>query len=163
MLPLWQVYAAELKRMGYWAWTGKLNAADYGVPQTRERAILIASRVRRVRRPEPTHYDARKGDQLWGTPWVSMAEALGWGATGRPVPTVTAGGTDTGGAEPFGHRGRDALEAERDAGQWALRQGDQRRMPPCSAQCQRPAPAPAPAMAFRAQLRAHAMGPAHKP
>ena len=93
VLPLWQVYAAELGTMGYSVWCGKLNAADYGVPQTRERAILIASRVRRVARPEPTHYDPRKGDQLWGTPWVSMAAALGWGATGRPVPTVTAGGT----------------------------------------------------------------------
>ena len=121
VLPLWEVYSDELRRMGYSAWTGKLNAADYGVPQTRERAILIASRVREVWRPEPTHYDPRKGDQLWGTPWVSMAEALGWGATARPAPTATAGGTSTGGAEPFGHRDRDALEAERDAGRWALR------------------------------------------
>jgi len=121
VLPLWQVYAAELRRMGYSAWCGKLNAADYGVPQTRERAILIASRVREVCRPEPTHYDDRKGGQLWGTPWVSMAEALGWGADGRPSVAVTAGGTSTGGAEPFGHRGRDALARERDAGRWALR------------------------------------------
>ena len=127
VLPLWQVYAAELRRMGYSAWAGKLNAADYGVPQTRERAILIASRVRQVARPEPTHYDPRKAMQLWGTPWVTMAEALGWGATGRPSPTVTAGGTSTGGAEPFGHRGRDALEAERDAGRWALRTTATRR------------------------------------
>jgi DNA (cytosine-5)-methyltransferase 1 len=121
VLPLWKVYAAELTRMGYSAWCGKLNAADYGVPQTRERAILIASRVRRVSRPVPTHYDPRKGDQLWGTPWVSMAEALGWGATGRAAPTVTAGGTATGGAEPFGHRDRDALTAEMDAGRWTVR------------------------------------------
>jgi DNA (cytosine-5)-methyltransferase 1 len=125
VLPLWEVYAAELRKMGYSAWTGILNAADYGVPQTRVRAILIASRAREVARPEPTHYDPRKGDQLWGERWVSMAEALGWGATGRPVPTVTAGGTETGGAEPFGHRGRDALLAERDTGQWALRAGNQ--------------------------------------
>src|ERR1035441_1233562 len=69
-----------------------------------ERAILIASRVRQVARPEPTHYDDRKAMQLWGTPWVPMADALGWGATGRPAPTTTAGGTATGGAEPFGHR-----------------------------------------------------------
>lgn len=94
---------------------------DHSVPQTRERAILIASRVRRVSRPTPTHYDPRKGEQLFGRPWTSMAEALGWGATGRPVPTVTAGGTSTGGAEPFGHRGRDALEAELSEGRWALR------------------------------------------
>ena len=86
MLPLWQVYAAELRKMGYSAWCGKLNSADYGVPQTRERAILIASRVRRVSCPPPTHYDPRKGDQLFGERWVSMAAALGWGATARPGP-----------------------------------------------------------------------------
>jgi DNA (cytosine-5)-methyltransferase 1 len=118
VLPLWQVYAAELRKMGYSAWTGKLNAADYGVPQTRERAILIASRVRHVCRPEPTHYDTRKGLQLWGTPWVSMAEALGYGATVRPSPSVTAGGTATGGAEPLAKGGRNALAAEKNAGRW---------------------------------------------
>lgn len=121
VLPLWQVYAEELRRRGYSVWCGKLNAADYGVPQTRERAILVASRVRHASRPEPTHYDPRKGMQLWGSPWVTMAEALGWSATGRPSVSVTAGGTATGGAEPFGHRGRDALEAEQDAGRWVLR------------------------------------------
>ncbi|HEX3957748.1 MAG TPA: DNA cytosine methyltransferase [Trebonia sp.] len=144
VLPLWQVYAAELRQMGYSSWTGKLNAADYGVPQTRERAILIASSARQVARPEPTHYDARKGGQLWGTPWVSMAEVLGWGADGRPSVAVTAGGTSTGGAEPFGHRGRDALEAERDAGRWALRMDAQAHASVRSAT----APAPAPALKF---------------
>ena len=141
VLPLWQVYAAELRRMGYSAWCGKLNAADYGVPQTRERAVLIASRVRQVARPEPTHYDTRKGLQLWGTPWVSMADALGWGATGRPVPTVTAGGTATGGGDSLARGGREALEAARDAGQWMLRKDAQRNA------ALRPAPAPAPAPA----------------
>lgn len=121
VLPLWQVYAEELRKMGYSAWCGLLNSADYGVPQTRIRAILIASRVRQVSRPVPTHYDPRKGMQLFGSPWVSMAEALGWGADGRPSPAVTAGGTSTGGAEPFGHRDRQALESERDSGRWALR------------------------------------------
>ncbi|HMG64495.1 MAG TPA: DNA cytosine methyltransferase [Streptosporangiaceae bacterium] len=121
VLPLWEVYADELRKAGYSAWTGKLNAADYGVPQTRERAVLIASRTRRVSRPEPTHYSPRKGAQLWGEPWVTMADALGWGADGRPAVAVTAGGTAAGGAEPFGNRGRAALEAERDAGRWTVR------------------------------------------
>lgn len=121
VLPLWEVYAAELRKLGYSAWTGKVNAANYGVPQTRERAILIASRARRVSRPEPTHYDPRKGTQLWGESWVTMADALGWGADERPAVAVTAGGTATGGAEPFGNRERSALEAERNAGRWALR------------------------------------------
>lgn len=55
VLPLWKVYAAELTKRGYSAWCGKLNAANYGVPQTRERAILIASRVRRVERIGRAH------------------------------------------------------------------------------------------------------------
>lgn len=142
VLPLWQVYATELRAMGYSAWTGTLNAADYGVPQTRTRAILIASRVRQVFRPEPTHYDPRKGMQLWGVPWVSMAEALGWGATIRPSVSVTAGGTSTGGAEPFGHLGRETLEAERDRGRWALRGGVQANS------TERFTDEPAPTMAF---------------
>ena len=145
VLPLWEVYAAELRLRGYSAWCGKLNAADYGVPQTRERAILIASRSRRVGRPEPTHYDPRKGCQLWGLPWISMAEALGWGATGRPSVAVTAGGTATGGAEPFGHRGRDALEAERDDGRWVLHTNRDQR-PDGSRQTADPRSAPAPAL-----------------
>jgi DNA (cytosine-5)-methyltransferase 1 len=120
VLPLWKVYAEELRKLGYSVWYGKLNAADYGVPQTRIRAILIASRVRRVQRPMPTHYDPGKGMQLFGSPWVSMTEALGFGASVRPSPTVTAGGTATGGAEPFGRSGRDALETEQQAGRWVL-------------------------------------------
>jgi DNA (cytosine-5)-methyltransferase 1 len=145
VLPLWQVYAAELRRMGYSAWTGKLNAADYGVPQTRERAILIASRVRQVSRPEPTHYDARKGDQLWGTPWVSMADALGWGAAVRPAPTATAGGVARGGWEPFAKGGREALAREQEAGRWVLHTNRDQR-PDGSRQTADPQAAPAPAL-----------------
>lgn len=105
---------------GYSAWAGVLNAADYGVPQTRTRAILIASRVRRVTRPEATHYDPRKGDQLWGNPWVSMAQALGWGYVQRPAPAVTGGGTETGGAEHFGNGSRQAMHsAMQDEKHWA--------------------------------------------
>ena len=83
VLPLWKAYAAELTKLGYSTWTGVINCADYGVAQTRKRAILIASRVRRVGRPAPTHYNPAKGMQLFGEPWISMAQALGWGATGQ--------------------------------------------------------------------------------
>ena len=121
VLPLWKVYAEELRKLGYSVWCGTLNSADYGVPQTRIRAILIASRVRTVRRPAPTHYDPRKGMLLWGAPWVSMAVGLGWGPTGRPGPAVTAGGTATGGAEPFPTRARELLQRARDAGEWKFR------------------------------------------
>ena len=122
VLPIWQVYAAELRRMGYSAWTGILNAADYGVPQVRERAFLIASRAVEVSRPESTHYDPRKGYQLWGEPWLTMAAALGWGMTDRPYFTLaTAGGNRGGADEQVGGSGaRKSLYAERDSGRWVF-------------------------------------------
>lgn len=125
-LPLWRQYAAILRGWGYSVWVGILNAADYGVPQTRRRAILIASRVRTVTAPTPTHTQHPGGDDLFGESlpgWVSMAEALGWGATDRPVPTVTAGGGKTGGAEPFPTQARNALLSAQRRGAWALRSG----------------------------------------
>jgi DNA (cytosine-5)-methyltransferase 1 len=128
VLPLWKQYAAILRAWGYSVWVGILNAADYGVPQTRRRAILIASRIRDVAPPEPTHAQHAEEAGLFGPSrvgWVSMAEALGWGATDRPVPTVTAGGGKTGGAEPFPTQARAALIASRDRGDWVLRNGTQ--------------------------------------
>lgn len=122
VLPLWEQYAEILTSWGYSAWCGVLNAADYGLGQARRRAILIASRVRQVSRPEATHYDPRKGLQFWGQPWVTMAEALGWGYTDRPAPTVTGGGTYTGGAEPWSSTSRAAMRAAMDdRTHWAWR------------------------------------------
>lgn len=80
VLPLWQVYVHELRTRGWSAWTAILCAADYGVPQTRERAVLGASRVRKVQPPEPTHSEHSHDDDLFGRsrlPWISWGEALG--------------------------------------------------------------------------------------
>lgn len=80
-LPIWRDFARELESLGYWTWCGVLNAADYGVPQTRRRAFLIASKHGRVAPPAPTH-DEHPAPSLFGgelKPWVTMADALGWG------------------------------------------------------------------------------------
>lgn len=124
VLPLWKQYAEILRGWGYSVWCGELNAADYGVPQTRRRAILIASRVRTVTAPPPTHTQCPIGDDLFGESlpgWVTMAEALGWGATDRVSPTVTAGGGKTGGPEPFPTQARKALMNAQERGAWVLR------------------------------------------
>jgi DNA (cytosine-5)-methyltransferase 1 len=123
VMPLWGAYAAGLAALGYGTWHGVLCAADYGVPQTRRRAVFISSRTRVPRCPPPTHYDPAGGAQhlFLNAPWVSMVEAIGWGATARPAPTVTAGGTGAGGAEPFGRRSRAMLLRELAAGRWVLR------------------------------------------
>lgn len=121
VLALWEVYAEELRARGYSAWCGKLEAERFGVPQTRERAILLARRGAPVSPPEPTHHRYVPGqprperlETLLGTlePWVSMAEALGWGMTFAP-------GTGNGGATYEGGSGaRRVLHGERDAGRW---------------------------------------------
>jgi DNA (cytosine-5)-methyltransferase 1 len=114
--PLWQVYADELRRLGWSVAVGVLNLADYGGGQDRPRAILIASAVRKVTLPAATHGE-RWGDDLFGgrtLPRVTMAQALGWGYKQRPAPTVTGGGVATGGAEPFGNGSRKAMRAAMD-------------------------------------------------
>lgn len=87
VLPIWRAYAHVLGRLGYDVWTGVLNAADYGVPQTRQRAILTATRSGRARAPIPTHTEAPT-PRLFGdepAPWVSVEDALGWsGEMGFP-------------------------------------------------------------------------------
>lgn len=98
-----------LSSFGYVSEWKILDVADFGVPQNRERFILISRRDGRpIRWPEPTH---TAGDSLFLEPWVTMADALGWGYQQRPSPCVTGGGGATGGAEPFGHAARDALNA----------------------------------------------------
>ncbi|MFE3329029.1 DNA cytosine methyltransferase [Streptomyces sp. NPDC059176] len=127
VLPLWRQYAAILRGWGFSVWTGILNAADYGVPQTRKRAILLASRVRTAEPPPPTHARLAEPESLFGpgrAQWVSMAEALGWGATDRPVPTICAGGGPGGGPEPFPSGARKTLSDARDRGTWAPLAGD---------------------------------------
>lgn len=104
-LPVWEAYAGYLRELGYSAVCGALQAEQYGVPQTRRRAVLLASLDRTVSLPEPTHskYHNRTPERLDAgvLPWVSMGQALGWGLDWRPSPTITGGGTATGGAEPI--------------------------------------------------------------
>ncbi|MFJ4876566.1 DNA cytosine methyltransferase [Streptomyces sp. NPDC088745] len=124
VLPLWKQYASILRSWGFSVWTGILNAADYGVPQTRRRAILLASRTRTAAPPPPTHAKVAEPVSLFGpgrARWVSMAEALGWGATDRPTPTVCAGGGPGGGPEPFPSGARKTLTDARDRGTWQSR------------------------------------------
>lgn len=119
VLGLWEHFARIFRAWGYSTWVGVLNAADYGVPQTRQRVILMASRVRQVQPPEPTHAQYPEADLFGGERlrWVTMAQALGWGFDAEPSCTVSSGGAATGGAEPFANKGyRDRLAAFVSAG-----------------------------------------------
>lgn len=124
VLPIWEDYARHMRSMGYSVWTGILNAEQHGVPQTRRRAVLMASLDREVEPPAPTHsrYYSRSPEKLDDgvLPWVSMAQALGWGMTQRPYPAV-ATGTAAGGTDPAaigGSGARRTIREEMEAGRW---------------------------------------------
>lgn len=144
VLPVWDALADLLESLGYTVAAGVVSSERYGVPQTRARAILVArADGRPVRLPPPTHarYVAPRRrreateslfDDLQPVrivrredrgllPWVAMADALGWGADARPSMTVTAGGTQSGGAEVFGHGARDGLLRKAAGGRWVVR------------------------------------------
>jgi DNA (cytosine-5)-methyltransferase 1 len=123
VLPLWRAYAEWLRECGYSVWAGVLCAADFGVPQTRERAILIASRVRPVQPPEPTHGEAPVAG-LFGTleRWVSMAEAIGWGMIERPSLTLRSAAGD-GSLGAGGSGARASIRRELDEGRWTVNTG----------------------------------------
>lgn len=129
VLPLWDRYAAWLRELGYHTWCGILNATDYGVPQTRRRAVLMAHRRHLVAAPHATH--ARDPiPSLFGTPepWVTMADALGWqGRVGFPR-------VDDRGDSPDGYRERDwrsctepAATVTEKARSWQLSPGENRK------------------------------------
>jgi DNA (cytosine-5)-methyltransferase 1 len=128
VLPVWEVIAEILRELGYNVVTGKLSAEQFGAPQTRTRAVLMAKLGGPIALPEPTHRPFRKGiAQHDGDPrlkpWISMAEGLGWGMTHRPGMTVVAG-TAAGGTDPScvgGSGARATLRGELAAGRWIHR------------------------------------------
>ena len=137
VLELWSVFAALLAQHGYQSVAGVLSAERYGVPQTRKRAFLIASLDGPVGLPAPTHrsYNPRRNqtpeDELALLPWVSMAEALGWGMTAHPAMTVLAGNKRrrTRAIQRLAREQERGARVEtrrgRERGGWAWRNGNQ--------------------------------------
>jgi len=70
-----ELAGGRLRRWQHVAW-GVLNAADYGVPQRRQRTVLVASRVGPVALPAPTHPKGR---------WATVRSAF----KGVPLRTET--------------------------------------------------------------------------
>ncbi len=68
------VVADTLRDLGYYCVFDVLNAADYGVPQTRQRLVIVGSRDgKKVRMPEPTHHPDGAGSLL---KWRTLGDVL---------------------------------------------------------------------------------------
>ncbi|MFE0459591.1 DNA cytosine methyltransferase [Kitasatospora sp. NPDC058965] len=81
VLPVWAAFARILRAEGYTTVCGVLRAEQYGVPQSRRRAVLIARLDGPATLPAPTHRAYRAGvPQDSGDPalrpWMSMRQAL---------------------------------------------------------------------------------------
>ncbi|WP_433802559.1 DNA cytosine methyltransferase [Actinomycetospora sp. CA-084318] len=81
VLPLWNELARVLRRHHYRTAVDVLRTEEFGVPQTRRRAVLLAHRDHQPLLPEPTHRVYRKGvarsagnvDLL---PWTTIGETI---------------------------------------------------------------------------------------
>jgi len=110
VLPVWQAYAEILRSWGYSVWVGNLHSEQFGVPQTRKRAILMArdaeatAEFGEVAPPAATHsrYYSHNPAKLDNDvlPWVPIAQALGVAASMR---------------SNYGTGGDPAARGERDA------------------------------------------------
>lgn len=124
VLPVWEAIGRVLEAEGYSVATGKLSAEQYGVPQQRLRAVLVARLNGPATLPTPTHSHYYSSDPSKLDPGllppVAQATVLGWGMTERPYLALAAG-TAAGGTDPQmvgGSGARKALDAERVAGRW---------------------------------------------
>src|SRR3989338_596275 len=71
--PLLNKFEKKLESLGYIITKEVLQLANYGVPQSRRRLVLLAGRGFKVDLPEPTH--ARNPEDT-KKPWVPLREAL---------------------------------------------------------------------------------------
>ncbi len=71
----WSLIRSTLLDEGYGVDAWHLNAADYGVPQSRKRMIVIARRDgRKPAKPWPTH--SKTGNDMFTKPWAGWHEAI---------------------------------------------------------------------------------------
>jgi site-specific DNA-cytosine methylase len=72
---------SRLQALGYHVEYRVLNAADYGVPQRRERVVFVGTRLGLpVEFPEPTHREVSDATSIFErdlSPWVTTQDAIG--------------------------------------------------------------------------------------
>lgn len=98
--PVWDAMADVLGRHGYNVDVDVLRTEEFGVPQTRRRALLVARLGERVALPPQTHREYRKGvardsGHEFLKPWVTMADALDHRGRFEVISNYGSGGIPT--------------------------------------------------------------------
>lgn len=97
VLPVWDAYAEVLRGLGYGVATGVLKAEQYGLPQTRRRAVLVARLDGTAQLPEATHRAYCKGVARHEgdtnlKPWVASGDVIRPGTEYTIVSNFGTGG-----------------------------------------------------------------------
>lgn len=102
VLPVWRAYAETLDALGYATWAGIVDAVDYGVPQERRRAVLLASLDVEPTAPVRARYGPRTAGEALGLgPEWEINTGRAWKKGGtrmdaqrrrvtEPAPTVSS-------------------------------------------------------------------------
>ena len=97
VLPLWEHASRILEGKGYHTFTGVVTASDYGVPQSRRRAVLLASRTHAPELPTPTSphgwgtvLDGTLLESNYSGPTVGGRRVRGTRTPDKPAFTVTS-------------------------------------------------------------------------
>lgn len=96
VLPIWEACAEVLRAQGWSVWTGKVHSEQYGTPQSRTRALLLASLDGEAVAPTPTHSKYHTTDPTRLDEGVyryaSMSDVLGWDADTEVISNYGTGG-----------------------------------------------------------------------
>src|SRR3990167_9334462 len=111
--PVFADFLAVLDELGYYYDYKVINTADYGVPQSRKRLVLLASRLGPISVPKPTHdkliLDCHKKES--GKSFGSVYGRMWWD---KPASTMTTQCIGIGNGR-FGHPEQDRAISLREA------------------------------------------------
>ena len=120
--PILDEFVRRLESMGYLVNKGVLQLADYGVPQSRRRLVLLAGKGFHVQLPKRTR--CYKGDEKKKLkPWLTLADAI---KNNMKEPATLSKAKERGGPQKFNwHVIRDLKEISKERLK-ALKAGDSR-------------------------------------